>query len=125
MGKQNVENGTALGTHGTDSPLLRSLPYRVGVLQHGLTFGRKVQTASPPTGGWIHDDMAKREEALQIAGQRRLLDIEFVADLDSGDAVTRRELGEQRVLACGDAEWAKGIIVDPRDDTRELTHTGR
>ena len=40
------------------------------------------------TGRRVHRQMAQRQKTLQIARQRRLLDVKFVADLDSGDAVT-------------------------------------
>ena len=32
------------------------------------------------------------------------------------------ELGQQRELAGGDAERAHGVVIDPRDDARELAH---
>ena len=64
-------------------------------------------------------------QPFQIARQRRLLDVEVVADLDGGDAVARGELREQRVLARRDPQRTHGVVVDARDDARELAHARR
>ena len=65
---------------------------------------------------------AKRRFKLR---ERSTFNVEFVTDLDGRDGVTRSQLRQQRILARGDAEWAQGIVVNPRDDPRKLTHTGR
>ena len=88
MRQQAIEYNPTVGAHSPDCPLLRVLPYRICILQNGLTFGRKVQTTATATGGRIHDDMAKRQKTLEIARQCRLLDVEVVSDLDGSDSVT-------------------------------------
>jgi len=81
-----------------------------------------VQTTAATAGRRVHDDEAERQQALQVARQGRLLDVELVPDLHGGNAVARGELGEQRVLAGRDAERAHGVVVDAGDDARELAH---
>jgi hypothetical protein len=98
MRQQTIEDFSTAGAHDPDGLSLRILPDRVGILEHGLTLGRQVKAAATPSGGRIHDDMAERQKALQVAGECRLFDIEIVADLDGGDAITRGELSQQRVM---------------------------
>jgi len=80
---------------------------------------------SAAAGRRIHDDKAECEQALQIARERRLLDIEGEADFDRGDTVLLSELGQQRELAAGNAERAHRIVVDACDDAGELAHASR
>ena len=84
LGEETIEHDD-FGPHGPDRLLLRILPDRVGILEHGLTFGRQVQAAATPSGGRIHHDMTQRQKALEVARQRRLFDIEIMTDLDSRD----------------------------------------
>jgi hypothetical protein len=58
----------------------------------------------------------ERQQTLQVARQRRLLDVERVADLDGSDAVLLRELGQERELAGRDPKRPQGVVVDARDD---------
>ncbi len=95
------------------------------ILEHGLALGRQMQTAAATPCRRIHVDVAQRQKPLQVARQRRLLDVEVVADLDGGDAVTRSELRKQSVLARRDAQRAHGVVVDARNDTRQLAHACR
>jgi len=55
----------------------------------------------------------------------RLLDVERAADLGGGNAVLIGELRQQRELARGNFVRAHRIVIDARDDSRELTHPRR
>ena len=92
--EEAVENATALRTHGSSGAPLRILPDGVRVHENGGTFGRQVQAATASAGWRIHRDVSECQEALEIAGQCRLFDIEFVPDLDSRDAIARSELSQ-------------------------------
>ena len=101
---------------------LRLRPDRETLLDHQFAFGRQVQAAAAAAGRRIHGDVAERQQAFQVARQRRFLDVERVPDLDGGDAVLLGELGQQRELAGGDAERPQGIVVHARDDAAELAY---
>src|SRR5690349_14679320 len=100
--QQVVERVAALRAHDRERALLRVLPDRESVLEDRLPLRRQVQTAAAATRGRVHVDVAQREEALQVARERRFFDVELMPDLDGRDGVARGKLSEQRVLARGD-----------------------
>ena len=84
-----------------------------------------MQATSAPPRRRVHVDMTQCEQTLQVARERRLLDVELVPDLDRGDGVARSELREQRVLARRNAQRTHGVVVDARHDARQLAHACR
>ncbi len=112
----------AIGAHHTDSALLSVKPDRISVLDRSAPLVGQVQPAAFAPGRRIHDDKLERQKSLQVARQRRLLDVERITDFDRRYAVAVGKLCKQRELARCNPIWPQGVVIHPGDDPAELAH---